>query len=356
MCVDGQVHFLHGVLVLPCYGQLVDYLGGMTTHDVCPENLTVFLVANDLHESFRFTGSPGPAVGAEGEAAHLKVQFALLGLLFRHSDTGDLGVAVGDARYVVVLDRLRPVSGNTLGNDHAFPATLVCQHRRPGDISDGIDTGRGGLQGLLVHLDEAAIGELHPGFLQAEVFRIHRSSRGHQDLFGLDRLALPVVIELEGDLVLLHIRFLDLHPGQDRDPSFLVALGQHVRHFGVLDRQNSGQYLDQGNLGSKRVEDVGELTTDRPGPYDGHRGGRLLQEERFIGADDGGLVDLEPDLRDAFNPRASGDDQRLASLVLILTDLDGAVPAQHTVAFDDRDLVLLHQELDTLRVLFRHLS
>ena len=78
MSVDREVDFLDRVFVLPGHRQLVNDLGGMSSHDVGAENLAVLLVPDDLHEPLGLAGGPGPAVGTEGEATHLVVELALL--------------------------------------------------------------------------------------------------------------------------------------------------------------------------------------------------------------------------------------------------------------------------------------
>src|SRR5438105_4257127 len=70
----------------------------------------------------------------------------------------------------------------------------------------------------------------------------------------------------------------------------------------------------------------------------------------------GRLVDLEPDLRQAFHARARRDDHGLLRFVRIARDLHLASGQEHATAFDDGDLVLLHEELDALRVLVAHFA
>src|SRR5262245_13253816 len=94
MRVDGQVDLLHGVFVRPREHELVNHLGGMGTHDVGAEDLTVFGSADDLHEALGFTRSTGAPAGHEGELAHLVVDLLVLALLLREAYGRDLGMAV----------------------------------------------------------------------------------------------------------------------------------------------------------------------------------------------------------------------------------------------------------------------
>ena len=204
-----------------------------------------------------------------------------------------------------------------------------------------------------VHLDETAVGELHAGFLEPQVLGVDRPARGHEHLLASIDSLLPPLSSSSDTLSLATVGLLDLGARPHLDPALLVALGEGVGGFGVLERQDPRKHLDQGDLGAERVEDVGELAADRAGPDDGHGRGGLLQEERFVRADDGVLVDLEPDLGNAFHPGSGGDDQRFPGLVLVLSHLHCAIRPEHAAALDHSDLVLLHEKLDALGVLLR---
>src|SRR5881398_2470295 len=141
-----------------------------------------------------------------------------------------------------------------------------------------------------------------------------------------------------------------LGTGDHLDASLLVALRQSVRRFGVLERQDPRQRLDQRHGGTERAENVGELHADGSSADDRQRGRRLLEEEGLVRGNDGRLVDLQPDLRQALYARSRRDDHGLLLFVRIAPDLHLASRQQYAAAFDHGDLVLLHQELDTLRV------
>ena len=44
---------------------------------------------------------------------------------------------IGNVAIVHLVDVL--LTGEKLGEDHAFALSLVCQHRRAGDITNGVD-------------------------------------------------------------------------------------------------------------------------------------------------------------------------------------------------------------------------
>jgi hypothetical protein len=108
------------------------------------------------------------------------IQLLLLALIFRQPDARDLRMAIRHARHVVVLDRVRLLPGDDLGDDDPFAAALVRQHGWAGDVADRVIAGRARLEAL-VDLDEAAVGELNAAFLEADVLGVHRAARRHQD-------------------------------------------------------------------------------------------------------------------------------------------------------------------------------
>src|SRR4051812_34058523 len=105
--VNGQIHFLDRVFVLPGKRQLVDYFGSVAADDMSSQDFAVPPVPDNLHEAFSLVRGAGSAVGAEGKPSYLVVQLALFGLIFGEPDAGYLRMTVGDTRYVVVHDRLR---------------------------------------------------------------------------------------------------------------------------------------------------------------------------------------------------------------------------------------------------------
>src|SRR5207302_10006126 len=110
----------------------------MRTNDVRPENLAVLRVANDLHEPIGLARRTGASVVGKEKFADFVVQLLLPTLCFGESDGRDLGMAVRGVRYVPIIDAMRVLAGKDLGDDDAFARTLVRQHWRTGDVTDGV--------------------------------------------------------------------------------------------------------------------------------------------------------------------------------------------------------------------------
>src|SRR6185369_7654033 len=147
----------------------------------------------------------------------------------------------------------------------------------------------------------------------------------------------------------------DFGAGQDVDFPFLEAARELGAAISIFEGENSRKNFDQRDLGAKGGENVGELAADGARTNDRHGFRSLLENEGFVGRYDSRLVQLESDLREAFDARAGADDDGFFRFVLFLFavafDGDGVLAGQLTCALDPRDLVLLEEVLDALRVL-----
>src|SRR6185436_1429034 len=143
--VNGQIHFLDRVFVLPGNRQLVDHFRSVAADDVSSQDFAVLPVPDNLDEAFGLVRGAGPAIGAEGKPSYLVVQLPLFGLIFGEPDAGHLRMTIGDTGYVVVHDRLRMMPRHQLGHHDALAAALVGQHGRTGNVADSVDAGRAGL-------------------------------------------------------------------------------------------------------------------------------------------------------------------------------------------------------------------
>ena len=86
------------------------------------EHLVVFLLGDDLHEAVGLAGHPGAAEDAERERARRgRRSPARWACLLGQADAADLGIAVGAAGHVVVVDRPDVLAGDALG-ERAMPS------------------------------------------------------------------------------------------------------------------------------------------------------------------------------------------------------------------------------------------
>ena len=141
----------------------------------------------------RPSGSPSAIalpLPTNGKAADLDGEAGVLGLLLGQADAGDLRRAIGAAGDLELVERVRMLAGDRLDADDALVLGLVGEHRRPGDVADGVDAGDIGPADA-VDDDAAALG-LHAELLEAEILDIADDADGRDEPLGRDHLRLAV--------------------------------------------------------------------------------------------------------------------------------------------------------------------
>src|SRR5690606_26117467 len=126
--------------------------------------LSVLRVPDDLHEAFGFTCSTSTTIRRERELAHLVIQLLFLAGLLAKTDGRNVGVAIGAARNIAVVHRVRVLAAQHVRQYVPLTRALVREHGTTSNVSDGVDAG-GGRFHALVGLDESAIRELHAGLV-----------------------------------------------------------------------------------------------------------------------------------------------------------------------------------------------
>ncbi len=161
----------------------------------------------------------------------------------------------------------------------------------------------------------------------------------------------------DADAVLGLLHFLDPRAGIHVDAALLEQAGQLLRNFLVFHGNHAGQELDDGDFGAEGAEQGAELHAHRARANDDQRLGHLLHGQDFdVG--ENAAVGLEAGQH--FGLGAGGEDDVLG---LDLADFAGRVAyldgmhvalrraGEPAKALEPGDLVLLHQEVETLGVL-----
>jgi hypothetical protein len=122
--------------------------------------------------------------------------------------------------------------------------------------------------------------------------------------------------------------------------------------FAVHAGQDTVKEFDHRDLRTESVPHRAEFKPDHTGAYDQQFSRHLVERQRAGRRHDALLVDL--DALQPGNVRAGSDDDVLGldglSLAVIARHLDLSGPQYLSLAPDDVDLVLLHQEVDALDV------
>src|SRR6476660_1868674 len=205
------------------------------------EQLSGFLVEDDLYQALVLAKSNRLAVTHEGKSADPNVELLFLGRLLCKPNGGDLRRAISAARDHQFIHRVRIEALDRLDADDAFMFGLVRQHRRSRNITDGIDSGNICLVELIDD-DNAAIS-LYTEFFQAKIFDIANDpNRRNGALYG-DRLQLPGLFNGRGDAIAFPVELRHFRIRVNFNALLLKALASKGLDFLILNRQNLRQHL-----------------------------------------------------------------------------------------------------------------
>src|SRR5450759_87728 len=333
----------------------LDQFGNLDADHVGAEQLPGLLVEDHFDQALVLAERNRLAIADEGKAANTDVVLFILGRLFGQADRGDLRRAIGAAGDQQLVHRMRLQALDRLDADHAFVLGLVCQHRRAGDVADGVEAGHVGLAEGIDH-DAAALG-FQPKLFQPEIFDIAGDADGGDHALGGDGLCLAALLDGGGDAVALLVELGHLGVGQDFDALLLEALAREGLNLVVLDRQDLRQHLDHRQLSAERAVERGKLDADGAGADHqqrlrnaGRRHGLKVSPHQF-------LVRLQAGQH--ARPRAGGDDDvfgligagwkrtfRRFAFGGLHRDLAGCV--DRGFAPDDRHFILFHEEADAV--------
>ena len=194
----------------------------------------------------------------------------------------------------VVVDRHRVGAGDRLGGDDALRLGDVGEHQLGRAVADGVDVRHVGAA-VLVDRDRAAVGEGHPGGLEAVALGARGEADGGEELVGLEHLLVAAGCRGDRDP---HagagvLDALDLGAEQHLHAELLVVLGELLGDVGVLGGHHPVEELDDRDVDAEVLHDVGELDPDRARPGDDDRAREVLVEDLLLVGDDV-LRDLTP--------------------------------------------------------------
>src|SRR6266478_4830571 len=352
MGVAGAGQILGGTAKLHQDGRFVDHFARLAADNVHAKHPIRFRICENLHESLGGLVDLGAPIGGEGEFADGIGYPRLFQLLFSLADSRHFRRGIHHARDNVVIHMPR-LAGEDFRNRDAFVLGLMGQHRTRHDVTDGIYALHAGGE-MRVDLHAAAIVEHDTGFLQAETLGVGNAADRDQHHVGLQLFRLAT----RGRFDLGDQRFARCVDGGDLGTQFegkALLLENALKlfcHFAVIARQDAIEKFHHRDLRTEPVPHRAELKPDHAGADDQKPFGHPVKRKCAGRRHDALLVDF-----DALERRyvgAGGDDDVFGldrlRLAVIAGDLDLAGTEYLSLAADDVDLVLLHQELDALDV------
>src|SRR5690625_1637906 len=340
-----------------------DKLSGIAADNVATKQLAILGIVDDLDEALGMAECRGFTRSREGEFADFQFVARFLGGLLRIADRSNLRLAVGGAGDAEAIERLDIPPGNFLDADYALVAGFVREPRCTGYVANGIDA----LDVSAVELidyDRAALG-LHADLLEAEVLDVAHDADGGKHLVALDHFHAFLRLNVDLERFALGVDLLHLGRGHRLDALLLEGAGELFGDILILNRHDAIHQLDDGYFRAHVVVEVAKLDTDCAGAANDETLRRRLLEHGFAVRDDFLAVDRQG--RDLPRARTGGNDDMLGADLTLFADLlavhvlgrldrDLAFAGDTCAAVDDVDLVLLHQELDALVHLARHVA
>src|ERR1022692_4320410 len=258
----------------------------------------------------------------------------------RNAHRGNLGVAVGDPRHPVIVDRGDLQAAEPLGHHDPLGEPDVSQLGTRGEVADSGDRRHIRLA-VAVDGDVAALHG-HSRLRVAEPGRDRPAADRDEQQVGIDGGA---ALERDG------------HPGPGVLDSLEPGAGlladaappegplQQLRARFLLGRQQMRQHLHDRDLGAERPPDAGELHSDDPAAKDHHRRRHLVEGEGLVAGDHALAVDGEAGQAAGLGPGGQDDVRALDDGV---PDLDLGRRYEPPVAFDDVDVPGRDQPLQAL--------
>src|SRR5450759_1735587 len=163
--------------------KFTDHLCSFRADNVRSEELTVFRIKNQFDESFRFVDCERFAVRAKRISADLQLITFFARLLFSQADAGNLRLAVRATRNVVIVNRMRVLTGNFLNTGTAFSRCDMGQPWRTVDVADSVYAVDICFVEF-VDLDERAVG-LHAESFESEIFNVSLDADCHESNISL---------------------------------------------------------------------------------------------------------------------------------------------------------------------------
>ena len=214
---------------------------------------------------------------------------------------------------------------------------------------------------MVIDIDGTALGELHAGVLQAKALHARGEADGDHHSVSLDGFGLGAIGGLDVHLNALALAIVTdlggLVTGLELHTKLLVVLGDLLGHVLVLIGKNAVHELDDGDVHAEVRQNVGELHADGTSTDDDHGVWLVHVEDLLLVGDD---VAAQLHARNGTNHGAGSDDAVIEgdglTFIIALGNLNGLGILEGSLAVDLRDLVLLHQVMDTLDDALRDLA
>ena len=119
--------------------RFTNQLTDVVADHVHTQDFAVLRIRDDLNEAFIVGRGYGATVRGQWKLSYLHLMPRRLRLLLGKADHGNLGMAVADARNVVIAHRMPGHTGDTLSHHDSLVRALMSEHRFSGNIAASPD-------------------------------------------------------------------------------------------------------------------------------------------------------------------------------------------------------------------------
>ena len=234
-----------------------------------------------------------------------------------------------------LVDRLRVEPGDLLGDEDALLEAAVRELETGHDVADGVHAVEVGPAALVGEHEAAVHGDAL--LVVPEAVGGRPAADRDQEQLGLDHVP---ALDGDGDALVGDLDALEGGAGAEVDLALAEGALERLRRRLVLDGEEPGEGLDDGDVGAEGLPDARELAADDAAAQNDHGGGYPLEAQRMLGGDHPLAVDVEAGQRPGVGARGE-DDVGAGEGLAVHGDLTRT--GQPAGALDDGDAASLDQ-------------
>ena len=273
----------------------------------------VFIVCShkEFQHAFRLAHRKGLSVGTPERLPTLVGDALLLQLVFRRTYAGSLGFGKDSCRHDVETNAIL-LSKNVIDSTNSLHFGSVGQHLTSVDVANGIETrwitsGNGGDTEIVVDGDGTIASEGNAKGFEVQSLRTGLTACSHQNHVSID-----VFQRLHGSL---HM---------EGNATLLEQFPQTLGNVAIQRGNTLLQILNHSYLGTKAIENTGELHADDACSDDAETFGQRVEVQQACAVNDSRVV--KPFDRNQFGFRTRSDDDVLGRVSFVTCDNHGDSP------------------------------
>lgn len=348
--VDGFGHEVHGGFESKRGDGGGDHVRYVRADHVDAQDFAVLLLGDDLDEAVLLGDGHGLTEDSEVGLADDDIVALGLGFALGEADAGDFGDGIDAVRDGLVVHLLALALDDIGDRSDAFGRRDVGELDSTGDVTDGVDVGDAGDEGVVHDLDASAV-KLHADLFEVHVVGVGLSTDAEEDDFDFENFGVSALLDVALPAALGLLDLFEGSAGADLDALATEELAEFDAEVTVHHGDEVGHHLDDGDIGTESVENVSELYTDGAAAEDEHGLGNSIGGDGLVRGPDAFLsTALKSGDGDVDDGGAHGENEVLRADLLFLAvlagDFDGVGIDEGGKSLDVADAVLFEEHAD----------